>query len=118
MKFRPSLIVEEFIEGIHTRVGARNKAVLGRAGLFLALGIGVPPAFEPTDSKGKDLDDETVVPDELRDTVRAALSYRSGRMLDESASTPTPIRCRTPQRCRARPTTAAPRPTSHPGPST
>src|ERR1041385_2042894 len=84
MKFRPSLIVEEFIEGIHTRVGARNKAVLGRAGLFLALGIGVPPAFEPTDSKGKDLDDETDVPDELRDTVRAALSYRSGRMLDES----------------------------------
>ncbi len=69
---------------MHSRVGARNKAVLGRAGLFLALGIGVPPAFEPSDSKGKDLDDETVVPDELRDTVRATLNYRSGRTLDEA----------------------------------
>ena len=84
MKFKPSAAVEEFIESVHARVGARNKAVLGRAGLFLALGIGVPPAFEPTDSKGKDLDDETVVPDELRDTVRAALNYRLGRTLDEA----------------------------------
>ncbi len=84
MKFKPSLAAEEFIENIHQRVGARNKAVLGRSALFLALGEGVPPAFKPADSQGKDLDDETVIGDELREVVRAALNHRSGRGLDEA----------------------------------
>jgi len=84
MKFRPSEEVERFIEDVHARVGARNKAVLGRAGLFLALAEGIPPQFAPTDSKGKDLDDETVIGDELRDVVRAALNYRARRALDEA----------------------------------
>jgi len=84
MKFRPSEAVERFIEDVHARVGARNKAVLGRAGLFLAMGQGVPPEFQPTDAKGKDLDDDTVIGDELRDVVRAALNFRAGRALDES----------------------------------
>jgi len=84
MKFKPSEAVERFIEDVHARVGARNKAVLGRAGLFLALGEGVPPKFEPTDAKGKDLDDETVIGEELREVVRAALNHRAGKSLDET----------------------------------
>lgn len=83
MKFKPSLAAEEFIENIHQRVGARNKAVLGRSALFLALGEGVPPAFKPADSQGKDLDDDTVIGDELRDVVHAALNHRAGMTLDE-----------------------------------
>lgn len=84
MKFKPSLAAEEFIENIHQRIGARNKAVLGRSALFLALGEGVPSGFKPADSQGKDLDDETVIGDELRDVVSAALNHRAGKPLDET----------------------------------
>ena len=84
MKFKPSIATEEFIEAIHQRVGARNKAVLGRSALFLALGEGVPAGFRPMDSQGKDLDDEIVINDELRDVVRAALNHRAGKELNES----------------------------------
>ena len=84
MKFKPSSAAEEFIENIHQRIGARNKAVLGRSALFLALGEGVPLSFKPLDSQGKDLDDETVIGDELRDVVRAALNHRVGKELNES----------------------------------
>ena len=77
MKFKPSIAAEEFIESVHPRVKARNKAVLGRSALFLALGEGVPPNFKPADSQGKDLDDETVIGDELRDVVRTALNHRA-----------------------------------------
>ena len=84
MIFRPSEVVERFIEDVHARVGARNKAVLGRAGLFLALGEGVPSEFDPTDAKGKDLNDETVIGEELRDVVRAALNFRAKRTLDDN----------------------------------
>lgn len=84
MKFKPSAAAEEFIEGVHPRVKARNKAVLGRSALFLALGEGVPPNFKPTDSQGKDLDDETVISEELKDVVRTALNHRAGRTLDET----------------------------------
>ena len=78
MKFKPSIATEQFIEDAHQRVGARNKAVLGRSALFLALGEGVPSHFEPRDSRGKDLDDEIVINDKLRDVVRAALNHRAG----------------------------------------
>ena len=84
MKFRPSAAAEEFIESIHPRVKARNKAVFGRSALFLALGEGVPANYKPADAQGKDLDDETVIGDDLRDVVRAALNYRAGRTLDET----------------------------------
>ncbi len=84
MKFKPSLAAEEFITDIHQRVGARNKAVLGRSALFLALGEGVPPKFKPADSQGKDLDGETVIGDELYDVFRAALNHRAGKELDEA----------------------------------
>lgn len=85
MNFKPSLAAEEFIENIHGRVGARNKAVLGRSALMLALGEGVPPNFKVADAGGKDLNDETVIGDELRDVVRSALNYRAGNALDETA---------------------------------
>ncbi len=84
MKFKPSLASEAFIEDVHDKVGARNKAVLGRAALFLALGTGLPENFKLGDSKGKDLDDDTVIGDELHDVVRAALNYRVKRTLDET----------------------------------
>lgn len=84
MKFKPSLAAEEFIESVHQRVGARTKAVLGRSALFLAIGEGVPDSFKPTDSQGKDLDDETVIGDRLADVVRAALNHRAGKALGEA----------------------------------
>lgn len=57
--------------------------MLGRSGLFLALGAGVPPEFKPKDALGVELNDETVVGDELKDVVRAALNHRAGETLDE-----------------------------------
>lgn len=84
MIFKPSIASEEFIENVYQRVGARNKAVLGRSALFLALGEGVPSGFKPADSQGKDLNDETVVGDELRDVVRSALNHRMEKTLNES----------------------------------
>lgn len=85
MKFKPSQAAEQFIEDVHQRVGAKNKAVLGRSALMMAIGIGVPDQFKPADSLGKDLDDETVIGDDgLRDVVRSALNYRAGRALDET----------------------------------
>jgi len=84
MKFKPSIETEKFIEDVHQRVGAKNKAVLGRSALCLALGEGVPEGFKPADSGGKDLDDETVLGDELRDVVHAALNHRAGKELDET----------------------------------
>ena len=83
-QFNPSESVEEFIEEVYPRIGARNKTVLGRAGLFLAIGQGVPPKFKPTDSKGKDIAEEYVTGEELNNLVRAALNYRMGRTLDEA----------------------------------
>jgi hypothetical protein len=85
MKFKPSQAAEMFIEDVHQRVGARNKAVLGRSALMMALGQGVPEQFKSPDSLGADLNDETVLGDDgLREVVRAALNYRSGRALDET----------------------------------
>src|SRR5437870_1947920 len=85
MKFDTSTEAHKFIENVHSRVGARNQAVLGRAALFVALGEGVPSNFKVKDAKGITLNDEQVVGDELRDVVRAALNHRCGRTLDEAA---------------------------------
>lgn len=84
MKFDTSSEAHDFIENVHTRIGSRNQAVLGRAALFLALGEGVPPDFKPKDAKGVTLNDEQVVGDELRDVTRAALNHRAGHTLDEA----------------------------------
>ncbi len=83
MKFTTSQDTKEFIEDVHRRVNARNKAVFGGAGLFLALGEGVPKNFRVSDSQGIDLTDETIVRDELLPVVRAALNHRAGKTLDE-----------------------------------
>jgi hypothetical protein len=85
MKFKPSQAAEQFIEDVHHSVRARNKAVLGRSALMMALGTGVPDQFKSSDSLGADLNDETVLGDEgLREVVRSALNYRSGKALDET----------------------------------
>lgn len=76
--------VKEFLESIYPRVHARNKAIPGRAGLFLALGMGVPKNFKQADSQGIELAEDTIVGDELGAVVRAALNYRSGATLDEA----------------------------------
>jgi DNA sulfur modification protein DndE len=84
MKFETSSETREFIESIYARAGARNQAVLGRAGLMLALGAGVPKEFKPKGSSGGlTLNDEQVLSDEIRDLVKTALNHRSGRSLDE-----------------------------------
>jgi hypothetical protein len=85
MKFKTSAASHDFISNVHSRVVARNQAVLGRSALFLALKEGVPSGFKVSDAQGVDLDDETVVPEELRDVVRTALNYRMGRTLDEAS---------------------------------
>lgn len=84
MKFKPSQATEDFIENAHHRVGARNKAILARSAFCFALAEGVPPAFKPADSQGKDLDDETVLGEDLRDLIRAGLNDRAGKELDEA----------------------------------
>lgn len=76
--------VGEFLELVGSRVHTRNKAVLGRAGLFLALGLGVPKNFKQADSQGVELAEDTIVGDELGAVVRAALNYRAGKALDEA----------------------------------
>jgi hypothetical protein len=84
VKFRPSASAEEFIESVHVRVRARNKAVLARSALMLALREGVPPDFRVGDAQGKDLDDETVIGENLREIVRAGLNFHAKRKLDEA----------------------------------
>jgi len=83
MRFKTSQATEEFLESVFARVGARNKAILGRAGLFLALGQGLPSGYRPGDSHGLELNDETVIGDDLKEVVRAALNHRAGMRLDE-----------------------------------
>ncbi len=41
MKLKTSGAAQVFIDSVHDLVGARNKAVLGRSALFLAIGEGV-----------------------------------------------------------------------------
>src|SRR6266478_9190434 len=84
MKIKPSQATEDFIESVHYRVGARNKAILARSALCLAIAEGMPESFKPTDSQGKEIDDDTILGEELRDVVRAAFNDRAGKQLDEA----------------------------------
>ena len=81
---KTSTEVQEFLESLSKRIPVRNKAVLGRAGLFMALGMGVPKNFKQTDSQGVELAEDTIIGDELGPVVRAALNYRAGNGLDEA----------------------------------
>ena len=86
-QFHPSKAVEEFIEEVYPRIGARNKTVLERAGLFLALGRGLPPEFKPNEHKKekiKNSDQNVIGSKGLVDMVSAALNYRMGKTLEES----------------------------------
>lgn len=84
MRIKTSERVGQFLESVWSRVHAPNKAVLGRAGMFLALGEGVPNGFKVADSQGIELAEETIIGDDLAPIVRAALNYRSGATLDEN----------------------------------
>lgn len=84
MRIKTSTAVGEFLESTWSRVHAPNKAVLGRAGMFLALGEGVPTGFKVTDAHGVELAEETILGDDLAPVVRAALNYRYGTTLDEN----------------------------------
>lgn len=84
MRIKTSADAGEFLESVWSRVHAPNKAVLGRAGLFLALSKGLPKNFKSPDSQGIELAEETILGDELAPVVRAALNHRCGESLDES----------------------------------
>lgn len=84
MRIKTSAVIGDFLESTWSRVHAPNKAVLGRAGMFLALGEGVPTGFKVTDAHGIELAEETILGDDLTPVVRAALNYRFGSTLDEN----------------------------------
>lgn len=84
MRIKTSAVAGEFLESVWSKVHAPNKAVLGRAGMFLALGEGVPTGFKVADSHGIELAEDTILGDDLTPVVRACLNYRYGVNLDET----------------------------------
>ena len=84
MSFKPSATAEKFIEEVHLRVGAKNKAVLGRSAVSLALAEGIPPGFKVPAGGGKDLSWEALVGD-MEDVFRAAVRFRAGEALDDAS---------------------------------
>jgi hypothetical protein len=84
MRIKTSSEAGDFLESVWSRVHAPNKAVLGRAGLFIALSKDLPRNFKPSDTQGIELAEETILGDELSSLVRAALNHRSGETLDEA----------------------------------
>ena len=86
MAFKPSKEAEAFIELVHARVGAANKAVLGRSAVCLALAQGVPDDFKPPAAQGKDISTDALF-GELEPVINAALNFRAGRTLTETQRT-------------------------------
>lgn len=86
MAFKPSKEAEEFIELVHSRVGAANKAVLGRSAVCLALAQGVPNDFKPSAAQGKDISTDALF-GELEPVINAALNFRAGRTLTDTQRT-------------------------------
>ena len=82
MAFRPSKEAEEFIESVHSRVGAANKAVLARSAVCLALAEGVPADYKPPIAQGKDLSTDALF-GEIEPVIYAALNYRAGIALTD-----------------------------------
>jgi hypothetical protein len=78
----PSLSAEKFIEEVHPRVGAKTKAVLGRAAVSLALAEGVPPDYKAPAGNGKDISWDALV-GPLEEVFRAAIRFRAGKNVDE-----------------------------------
>jgi len=83
MRIKTSQEVGEFIEDIYSKVAALNPAIIGRAGLFYALGTGVPSNFKPKDALGKELNEEKILGNEFSVLVKSALNHRCGECLDE-----------------------------------
>ena len=83
MQFTISKKTNDFIEEVYHRVGTENKAVLGRAGLFLALNEKIPEHFPRPESDGVTMRDETILSDEFSVLVRAILNHHVGKTLDE-----------------------------------
>lgn len=75
--------VGDFIVSVYQRVNARNKAVLCRSGLFLALNRGLPERFRQADAQGEELNDFTIIGEELGPMIKAAINFRSGENIDE-----------------------------------
>lgn len=86
MAFKPSKEAEEFIELVHARVGAANKAVLSRSAVCLALAQGVPNDFKPPAAQGKDISTDALF-GELEPVINAALNFRAGRTLTDTQRT-------------------------------
>lgn len=80
----PSLSAEKFIEEVFNRVGAKNKAVLGRSAVSLALAEGIPLDYKAPAGNGKDISWDALV-GTLEDVFKVALSFRAGKTLDPSA---------------------------------
>ncbi len=83
MSFKPSTAAEKFIEEVYHRVGAKNKAVLSRSAVSLALGEGVPSAFKAPAANGKDISWEAIVGG-MEEVFRAAIRFRASKALDEA----------------------------------
>jgi|GEM_PF-554034 len=81
--FKTSAEAGDFLDSVHQRVYTRNRGVLSRAALFIALGRGLPNRYPLGDSKGIEFQEETVVGDELGPMVRAAINYRCGETVSE-----------------------------------
>jgi len=79
----PSLSAEKFIEDVYSRVGAKTKAVLGRAAVSLALAEGVPADYKSPPGNGKDISWDALV-GSLEEVFRAAIRFRAGKSLDET----------------------------------
>lgn len=83
MAFKPSKEAEEFIELVHARVGAANKAVLARSAVCLAIEQGVPDDFKPQPAQGKDISTDALF-GELEPVINAALNFRAKRSLTDT----------------------------------
>ncbi len=83
MAFNTSKEADDFIELVHTRVGAATKAVLSRSAICFALSEGVPDTFKAPAANGKGLSTDALF-GELEGAINATLNYRAGRALSDT----------------------------------
>lgn len=81
--FKTSAEAGEFLESVYLKVHARNRGVLARSALFIALGRGLPERFNMADSQGVEFQEDTVIGDELGPMVQAAINCRCGESVNE-----------------------------------
>jgi len=83
IRIKTSSAVGEFLETVYSRVHAPNKAVFGCAGLFLGLNKGLPQNYKKSNSQGIELNEETILGEDLPPVLRAALNFRCEKTLSE-----------------------------------